>query len=550
MIAGVPRYGAAIIAGVIAPGRALAAGGIDGPNYTAISMFGLFVGLTLAITYWAARRTNTTSDFYAAGGRIGGAQNGLAIAGDFMSAATFLGISGLTFVAGFDAMLFITGGTLGWAVILFLVAERLRNLGRYTFADVATYRLKRAPIRTMAACGTLAVAIPYLLTQMVGAGALVQALFGISYPYAVLLVGLLMTLYVSFGGMIATTWVQIVKAVLLLVGGSILGFSVLFIFKFDFGALAAAAVDVHPRGSALMRPGGLYSDPVSILSLALAFICGTAGLPHILMRFFTVPDAKQARRSVGYALGFIGYFMSMIFVVGLGAIVMVSGNPEFLGEDGQLIGGNNMVAVHLSSVVGGDYFLGFISAVAFATILAVVSGLTLAAASAVSHDLYANVFKHGESTERGELMVSRIATIAIGAVSIGLSILFEGQNVGILATFVLAIAASVNFPVLLLSMYWRGLTTRGAIAGGSIGLVVALVLMILSPTVWVEVIGFEKAVYPYAYPTLFSVTASFFFTWIFSVTDKSRQARAEAEAYDHQLILSEIGGLAGSLRPR
>lgn len=531
---------------LVVPDIAWAAG--SGPNYTAISMFGLFVGLTLVITYWAARRTTTTSDFYAAGGRIGGAQNGLAIAGDFMSAATFLGISGLTYIAGFDAMLFIIGGTLGWAVILFLVAERLRNLGRYTFADVAAYRLKRAPIRTMAACGTLAVAIPYLLTQMVGAGALVQALFGISYPYAVLMVGILMTLYVSFGGMIATTWVQIVKAVLLLIGGSILGLGVMYLFKFNFGALVAAAVEAHPRGLSIMRPGGLYTDPVSVLSVALAFICGTAGLPHILMRFFTVPDAKQARRSVGYALGFIGYFMGLIFVVGLGAIVMVSGNPEFLGEDGHLIGGNNMVAVHLSGVVGGDYFLGFISAVAFATILAVVSGLTLSAASAVSHDLYANVFKHGVSTEKGELMVSRIATIVIGAVAIGLSLLFEGQNVGVLATFVLAIAASVNFPVLFLSMYWKGLTTRGAIAGGSVGLLTSLVLMILSPTVWVEVLGHEKAIYPYAYPTLFSVTASFFFTWLFSVTDKSKRAQGEAEAFEHQLILSEIGSLAGSPR--
>lgn len=537
---------AGVVLSFLLPGMASAASGE--PNYTAISMFGLFVGLTLVITYWAARRTTTRSDFYAAGGRIGGAQNGLAIAGDFMSAATFLGISGLTYIAGFDALLFILGGTLGWAVILFLIAERLRNLGRYTFADVATYRLKRAPIRTVAACGTLAVAIPYLLTQMVGAGALVQALFGISYPYAVLLVGILMTLYVSFGGMIATTWVQIVKAVLLLVGGTILGLSVLYLFKFDFGALAAAAVEVHPRGLSIMRPGGLYTDPVSVLSVALAFICGTAGLPHILMRFFTVPDAKQARRSVGYALGFIGYFMGLIFVIGLGAIVMVSGNPEFLGEDGLLIGGNNMVAVHLSGVIGGDYFLGFISAVAFATILAVVSGLTLSAASAVSHDLYANVFKHGVSTEKGELMVSRIATIVIGAVAIALSILFEGQNVGVLATFVLAIAASVNFPVLLLSMYWRGLTTRGAIAGASVGLVTSLVLIVLSPTVWEQVMGFEKAIYPYAYPTVFSVAASFFFTWIFSVTDKSKRAQGEAEAFEHQLILSEIGSLSRSPR--
>ncbi len=514
-------------------------------NPAAISMFLGFVVLTLGITWWAARRTRSTTDFYAAGNRIGGFQNGLAIAGDFMSAATFLGISGLAFIAGFDALLFSIGGTVGWAVILFLVAERLRNLGRYTFADAVALRLDRVPVRALAALGTLAVAIPYLLAQLVGAGALVQALFGVPYAAAVVLVGVLMTLYVSFGGMIATTWVQIVKAVLLLTGGTILGFGVLLQFGFDFGALAAAAVEAHPRGIAIMAPGGLYRDPISVLSVALAFVCGTAGLPHILMRFFTVPDARQARRSVGYAIGFIGYFMGMIFLVGLGAVALIGTDPGFRDADGALIGGSNLVAVHLSQVIGGDYFLGFISAVAFATILAVVSGITLSAASTISHDLYANVFRHGRSSEAGELRVSRITTILISAVAIGLSLALERVNVGVIATFVLAIAASVNFPVLMLAMYWRGFTTRGALAGGAVGLITALVLTVLSPTVWVAVLGFDEPIYPYAFPTVFSVAAAFACAWLFSVTDRSARAGIDRAAFDPLLVRSELGRRSG-----
>ncbi len=533
--------GFCVILASIFPQTALAQTAERPANTAAISIFLTFIAVTLGITYWAARRTHSTADFYAAGNRIGGFQNGLAIAGDFMSAATFLGISGLAFMIGFDALIFSIGGTLGWAVILFFMAERLRNLGRYTFADVTAQRLQRAPIRTLAVFGTLAVAIPYLVAQLVGAGTLVQALFGMSYSYAVVLVGILVTLYVSFGGMIATTWVQIVKAVLLLLGGSILGFGVLWAYGFDLGSLAAQAVEHHPKGADVMLPGLRYNDPISVLSIALAFICGTAGLPHILMRFFTVPDAKQARRSVAYAIGFIGYFMGAIFIIGLGAIALLSNRPEFLNADGDLIGGSNLVAVHLSQVIGGDFFLGFISAVAFATILAVVSGITLSAASAVSHDLYANVIRHGKSTESGELWVSRITTVIVSAVAISLSLMLEGENVGIIATFVLAIAASVNFPVLILSMYWRGFTTRGAIAGGTVGLLTAVILTILSPTVWVQVLGFERAIYPYAYPTVFSVAAAFLFAWFFSITDKSARSVKDRDGYDSQLVRSELG---------
>lgn len=510
-------------------------------NINAILMFFVFVALTLAITWWAALRTHTRADFYAAGKSIGGVQNGLAIAGDFMSAATFLGVTALVYTTGMDAMLFVIGGTLGWAVILLLVAERLRNLGKYTFSDVVAFRLERGSVRTMSAVGALSVAIPYLLAQMVGAGALVQTLFGLPYAGAVVIVGVLMTLYVTFGGMIATTWVQTIKAALLLTGGTIIGFGVLTLMHFDLGKLITAAVAAHPQGAAIMAPGVMFSDTITIISVGLAFVFGTAGLPHVLMRFFTVPDARQARRSVAYAIGFIGYFQSLIFIIGLGAIVYVSHNPEFLAADGSLIGGANMSAVHLSKVIGGDLFLGFISAVAFATILAVVSGLTLSAAAAVSHDLYANVMRHGNSDRDTELRISRITTLTIGLTTTILAILLEGENVAVLALIALAIAASVNFPVLFLSMYWSKFTTRGALAGGYTGLAVSLVLVILGPTVWVSILGFEQPVFPYAYPTLFAMLANLVCAFCFSISDRSQRASIDRASFSAQWIRSEIG---------
>jgi len=510
-------------------------------NLPAIVMFLLFVSATLLITVWASRRTKTRADFYAAGRTIGGMQNGLAIAGDFMSAATFLGVTALVYSTGMDAMLFIIGGTLGWSVVLLLVAERLRNLGQYTFSDVVAFRLERKPVRIMSAIGSLAVAIPYLLAQMVGAGALIQVLFGLPYALAVVLVGVLMTLYVMFGGMLATTWIQTIKAALLLAGGTIIGIGVMALMNFDFANLVTAAVNQHAKGSAIMAPGVMFTDIITIISIALAFVFGTAGLPHVLMRFFTVPNAHQARRSVAYAIGFIGYFQSLIFIIGLGAVVYVSHNPEFLNADGSLIGGVNMSAVHLSKVIGGDLFLGFISAVAFATILAVVSGLTLAAATAVSHDLYANVICHGDSDRRMELKISRITTLVIGLTTMSLAILLQGQNVAVLALIALAIAASVNFPVMFLTMYWSRYTTRGALAGGYAGLVTAVVLVILGPTVWVTLLGFDQPVFPYLYPTLFAMLANLAFSFCFSVTDRSQRASAEKASFDAQWIRSEIG---------
>ncbi|WP_269935712.1 cation/acetate symporter ActP [Serratia liquefaciens] len=510
-------------------------------NIQAIVMFVLFVGATLYITYWASKRTRSRQDYYTAGGKITGLQNGLAIAGDFMSAASFLGISALVYTSGYDGLIYSIGFLIGWPIILFLIAERLRNLGRYTFADVASYRLKQKPIRTLSACGSLVVVALYLIAQMVGAGKLIQLLFGLNYHVAVILVGILMVLYVLFGGMLATTWVQIIKAVLLLAGASFMALMVMKSVNFDFNTLFAEAVKVHPKGLAIMSPGGLVSDPISALSLGLALMFGTAGLPHILMRFFTVSDAKEARKSVFYATGFIGYFYILTFIIGFGAILLVSPNPAFKDASGALLGGTNMAAVHLANAVGGNFFLGFISAVAFATILAVVAGLTLAGASAVSHDLYASVIKNGKATERDELRVSKITVVILGIVAIALGILFEKQNIAFMVGLAFSIAASCNFPIIILSMYWSRLTTRGAMIGGWLGLLTAVILMILGPTIWVQILGHEKPIYPYEYPALFSMIVAFVGTWLFSVTDSSLAGQQERERFRFQFVRSQTG---------
>lgn len=510
-------------------------------NIQAIVMFVIFVGATLYITYWASKRTRSRKDYYTAGGNITGLQNGLAMAGDFMSAASFLGISALVYTSGYDGLIYSLGFLVGWPIMLFLVAERLRNLGRYTFADVASYRLQQRPIRTLSACGSLVVVALYLIAQMVGAGKLIELLFGLNYHIAVVLVGVLMVMYVLFGGMLATTWVQIIKAVLLLAGASFMAIMVMKSVGFSFNTLFNQAMEVNPKGAAIMRPGGLVSDPISALSLGLALMFGTAGLPHILMRFFTVSDAKEARKSVFYATGFMGYFYFLTFIIGFGAIVLVGSNPAFKDATGALIGGTNMAAVHLADAVGGSFFLGFISAVAFATILAVVAGLTLAGASAVSHDLYANVFKQGKATERNELKVSKITVLVLGVVAIGLGILFENQNIAFMVGLAFSIAASCNFPILILSMYWSKLTTRGAMVGGWLGLLTAVVLMILGPTIWVKVLGHATPIYPYEYPALFSMAAAFIGTWLFSITDNSETAVQERGRFYSQFVRSQTG---------
>jgi cation/acetate symporter len=510
-------------------------------NWPAVFMFLTFVAGTLGITYWAAMRTKSAADFYSAGGGVTGFQNGLAIAGDYMSAASFLGISGLVLASGFDGLIYSIGFLVGWPIILFMMAERLRNLGKYTFADVASYRLQQTPTRLLAATGSLTVVAFYLIAQMVGAGKLIELLFGLPYSMAVVIVGVLMIMYVTFGGMIATTWVQIIKAILLLSGATFMALMVLWTYGFSFEALFAHAVEVHPKGQEIMAPGGLVTDPISAISLGIALMFGTAGLPHILMRFFTVPDAKQARRSVFYATGFIGYFYILTFIIGFGAITLVLTNPQFLDDAGAIIGGNNMAAVHLAEATGGSLFLGFISAVAFATILAVVAGLTLAGASAVSHDLYASVFRLGRTTEMQEIRVSRIATVVLGVVAIALGILFEQQNIAFMVGLAFAVAASCNFPILLLSMYWKRLTTRGAFIGGFLGLATAVILVVLSPTVWVAILGFETAIFPYKDPALFSVAVAFIGIWLFSVLDHSQTAKDEELAFEAQYVRSQTG---------
>lgn len=530
------------LSSTVAYATAITEGGEKQPmNIQAIIMFLIFVGLTLYITYWASKRTRSRADYYTAGGKITGFQNGMAIAGDFMSAASFLGISALVYTSGYDGLIYSIGFLIGWPIILFIIAERLRNLGRYTFADVVSYRLSPKPVRTLSAVGSLVVVALYLIAQMVGAGKLIELLFGLNYHIAVVLVGILMVLYVLFGGMLATTWVQIIKAILLLAGASFMAVMVMKAVDFNFNTLFKEAVSVHSKGFSIMSPGGLVSDPISALSLGLALMFGTAGLPHIIMRFFTVSDAKEARKSVFYATGFIGYFYILTFIIGFGAILLVSPNPVFKDAAGALIGGTNMAAVHLADAVGGNFFLGFISAVAFATILAVVAGLTLAGASAVSHDLYANVIKNGHADEKQELKVSKITVVILGIVAIGLGILFEKQNIAFMVGLAFSIAASCNFPIILLSMYWKGLTTRGAVAGGWSGLLVAVTLMILGPTIWVSILGHEKPIYPYEYPALFSIIIAFVVSWLFSITDKSSLGEQEKTKFQAQFIRSQIG---------
>lgn len=511
-------------------------------NWTAILMFAAFVIGTLWITKWAASRTKSASDFYTAGGGITGFQNGLAIAGDYMSAASFLGISAAVMASGYDGLIYSIGFLVGWPIITFLLAEKLRNLGKFTFADVAGYRFQQGPIRAFAASGTLVVVAFYLIAQMVGAGQLIKLLFGLDYIYAVIIVGVLMMVYVLFGGMTATTWVQIIKACLLLAGASFMAFMVMATYGFSFEKLFQASVDVKGSNS-IMGPGNFIKDPISAISFGMALMFGTAGLPHILMRFFTVPSAKEARKSVFWATTWIGYFYILTFIIGFGAIVLVSTNPQFLDAAGGLIGGSNMAAVHLANAVGGNVFLGFISAVAFATILAVVAGLTLSGASAVSHDLYATVFKKGKADSKSELKVSRITTVVLGVVAVLLGIVFEKQNIAFMVSLAFAVAASANFPVLFLAVLWKDCTTRGAVIGGFLGLISSVALTVLSPSVWEAVLHNPagSAPFPYASPALFSMSIAFVSIWFFSITDKSANAQRERAAYPAQQVRSETG---------
>ncbi|MDY0013154.1 MAG: cation acetate symporter [Rhodocyclaceae bacterium] len=567
--------GLALLAGtVLAAGADLGQAEKQATNWTAIAMFGAFVALTLFITKWAAAKTKSAADFYTAGGGITGFQNGLAIAGDYMSAASFLGISAAVMANGYDGLIFSIGFLVGWPIITFLMAERLRNLGKFTFADVAAYRFGQTPMRAFAASGTLVVVAFYLIAQMVGAGQLIKLLFGLEYWMAVVIVGALMMVYVLFGGMTATTWVQIIKAILLLGGASFMAFMVMLKFGFSPEAMFAKAVEVKTalagadakvleeaaakgieastlaatKGQSIMGPGNFVKDPISAISFGMALMFGTAGLPHILMRFFTVPDAKEARKSVFWATTWIGYFYILTFIIGFGAICFVLTDPSFLDLKGALKGGGNMAAIHLANAVGGNVFLGFISAVAFATILAVVAGLTLSGASAVSHDLYATVFKHGNASSEDELRVSRITTVVLGIIAVILGIAFEKQNIAFMVSLAFAIAASANFPVLFLSVLWKNCTTRGAAIGGFLGLITAVVLTVLSKSVWVDVLQMAKdPIFPYTSPALFSMAAGFIGIWLFSILDNSDRAKKDRAGFAAQAIRSETGiGASGA----
>lgn len=516
-------------------------------NWSAITTFIFFVGATLWMTRLATARSRAIADMYSPGSGVSGFQNGLAIAGDYMSAASFLGISGLVFVSGFDGLIFSIGWLVGWPVITFLMAERLRNLGKFTFADVAAYRFSQKPVRTFAAIGSLIVVLFYLTAQMVGAGQLVKILFGLEYAYAVIMVGIVMMMYVLIGGMTSTTWVMINKAVLLLAGTTLMALAVLFHVGFNPEALFAKAADLHQLKDAVMAPGGLIKDPISAISVGMALMFGTAGLPHILMRFFTVANAREARKSVAWATLWIGYFYLLTFIIGFGAIVSLIADPSpyFVGgklEEG-LQGGANMAAIHLASALGGDLFLGFIAAVAFTTILAVVAGLTLSGASAVSHDLYATVWRKGNASSAEERRIAKLTAFSLGVIAVVLGIVFEHENVAYLVMLAFSIACSANFPVLFMAVLWKDCTTRGATVGGFLGLSTAVILTLLSPVVWESVLQqpVGSAPFPYASPAIVSMPLAFLSIWCLSLLDRSPQAARERLMFDDQLIRSETG---------
>ena len=475
---------------------------IGQPNIVAMAFFFVFISITLAITFWAAKRTRTTEHYYAAGRTISAGQNGFALAGDYMSAASFLGIAGLVSTTGFDGLIYSTGWLVGWPVVLFLIAEPLRNLGRYTFADVVAMRLRQTPVRIAAALGTLATVTLYLIAQMVGAGGLIRLMFGFSYEHAIILVGIFMIGYVLFGGMIATTWVQIVKAGLLMSGALLLALLVLLRFDMSPAALFAAAAERY--GAGVLGPGKLVSNPLDAVSLGMALMFGTAGLPHILMRFYTVPDARAARTSVFIATGLIGLFYLLTFILGFGAMVLIG--PDTIRAVDK---GGNMAAPLLAEMLGGTPFLGFIAAVAFATILAVVAGLTLSGAAALSHDLWVSVVRKGRAEAGEQLRVARIATLALGIVAVGLGITFKGQNVAFMVSLAFAIAASANFPALVLAIFWRRYTTAGAVTSMATGTLATLALIYLSPTIQVDILGQGSAWFPLKNPALVTLPLSF-----------------------------------------
>src|SRR5262245_34148968 len=496
------------------------------PTASAVAFFLIIVALTLAVTWWAARRTRSTSEFYAAGRSVRAVDNGLALAGDYMSAASFLGIAGLVALRGYDGMIYATGWLGGWPALMFLLAEPVRNRGKYTFADVVAFRLQQVPVRVAAAFGGILTVLFYTIAQMVGAGNLIRLLFGIQYEWAVTGVGLVMLAYVLFGGMLATTWVQIIKAVLLLFGVTLL--TGLVLAQFDFSPTRLYTAVVERYGAAALEPGGLINDPLDAVSLGLALMLGLLGLPHILMRFYTVPDARAARASVLYATGLIGYFYLIIPIVGFGASALVG--RELIAK---VDAGGNMAAPLVAEMLGGTPFLGFIAAVAFATILAVVAGLTLAGASALSHDIFVHVVRQGHATEHEQVRVARAATVVFGVLAVLLGVVFKGQNVAFMVGLAFAIACSANFPPLLLSIVWRRFNTAGAVCSIASGAVLSVLLIVLSPTVWVDIFHYPQAIFPLRNPAIVSMPCAVAVAFVVSLM--TREPSAEAMFDDEKL---------------
>jgi cation/acetate symporter len=484
-------------------------------NATRLLFFAAILAITIGITVWASRRTSTSTEFFAAGRSVTARQNGLAIAGDLMSAATFLGFTGLIFLAGFDGWILATAGLFSFLLILMLFAERMRNAGQYTIADVLSFRLSRRPVRAAAASTTLVVVIFYLIAQLVGAGVLIRALTGMSFAPAVIITGAAMLAYVVFGGMLATTWVQIVKAVLLLSVGAAMTIAILWHFQFNILDMFDTAASRHPLKDDYLGPGGSNPNPLNTLSAAVAYAIGTAALPHILIRFFTVPDAQAARKSVGWAVGIIGTFFVMTSIIGYGARALLPVGSE------EATGGGNLTAPLLAQLLGGgegtfggDAFIGLVSAVAFATILAVVAGLLVSASGAISHDLWFNVLRPNTPTaDREGTGVARAAALLVGVVAVVLTIaLGDSLNVALLVGLALSVAASANFPALVLCMSWRRFNTVGAVTGIVGGLIASVLLIVLGPYVWPG--GPESAPFPLTFPVLVSIPFGFACCWL------------------------------------
>jgi cation/acetate symporter len=486
----------------------------------ALTMFAMIVLITIVISIWAARRMRSAQDFYTAGGRITGWQNGLAISGDFMSASTFLGVIGLAFSGNGEAVIYVASPILGLAFLLFYVAEPLRNLGKYTIAQVISQRFAGRSVRIFCALSVLAVTLFYLIAQMVGAAALLQILVGIPNAAAVVLVALLMMLYVLLGGMLATTWVQIIKAVLLVACVLLLSFIALTRVSFDLPRLYALAARQLILAHGAAGGSGALASPFSALSLGLAMSFGMAGLPHLLIRFFTVPNATEARRSVLFATFIIaGVFLLVVFVLAYASIAFVQSQPQLFDAKGQLQGGANMAVIHLSGVLGGDLLLGLVAAVTFATILAVVAGLTMAGAGALANDLYVQVLRRGAVSDLHQVRAFRVGTVVITIFAVVFGILFEGQSIAYMVSLAFTVAVSANFPVLILAIYWKGLTRRGMLAGGTVGLVSSVVLIVVGPAIWVSMLHHARPIFPYAYPALASMPLAFVTAWAVSRFD-------------------------------